>query len=281
MGALPDLGATVADRFRLERKLAAAGMGTVFAARDLHTGGEVALKVLHPQLARDPEIHRRFRREASILRALEHPAVVAVHSVGTDATGLPFTAMELLRGETLHARIARGPLAPEELRPILGDICAGLAAAHAHGVIHGDLKPANVFLLAPDAAGVRVKVVDFGLSKVLGLERLTRTGEVLGTPAYMSPELLTGDAEIDPRVDVYALGVVLYQALTGRLPFEERNPGRLLMQIVAGGAPPPSRVRPGLAAAVDRVVMRAMAPRRQDRFAEVGELAVAFDAAGR
>lgn len=276
---LPDPGTCFAGRYELREKIAAGGMGAVYRAEDTALGRSVAIKLLHPELSADPEMQRRFSREASILAALDHPAVVRVHDVGEDE-GLCFTVMELLEGETLHARIERPPpMAVDELRPLLRDMAAGLHAAHEHGVLHGDLKPANIFLLAEARSGPTVKLVDFGTSKVHGLDRLTRTGEVIGTPTYMPPELLTGEGEIDERIDTYALGVLLYEAFAGQPPFRERNPGRLMFKIVTGDSVPLSDVRPDLPKAIVEVVAKAMAPKREDRFRWAPEIAVAFEAA--
>jgi serine/threonine-protein kinase len=184
--------------------------------------------------------------------------------------------MELLRGETLEARLAReGRLSVRTLVPIVQAIAEGLATVHAQGVVHGDLKPANVFLVCEGPSPV--KIVDFGLSKIEGLERLTRTGELTGTPAYMAPELLTGTRDLDARVDQYALGVILYQALAGRLPFSMgKHPGALMFDIVMGGGTPLDEAAPEVAPAVGRVVARAMAPQREDRYPDVIALARAF-----
>lgn len=264
---LPEPGTVFADRYRLRRKLAAGGMGAVYEADDLTTSQPVAVKLLHPELSTDREIHRRFRRESSILASLNHPAIVAIRDVGTDDAGRAYTVMELLEGETLHDRIRRTTrLPPAELAPIVDGIASALAAAHEHGVIHGDVKPANVFLIDGRGAGVsEVKLVDFGLSKVHGLERLTRTGEIIGTPMYMAPELLTGETDIDHRVDIYALGVVMYQALAGRTPFRERVPGKLLYEIVLGKGEPLRSVCPELSPAIEACIAHAMAPKRDDR----------------
>lgn len=274
---LPAPGTTFAGRYRLQRKVAAGGMGAVYEAEE--SGGRtVALKVLYPEYATDDEIRRRFRRESSILAALDHPSIVRIFDFGTDEKGRSYTVMELLRGETLRQRMDRdGRLAPDALVPVVEGLCSGLSAVHAHGVVHGDLKPANVFLLADGS----VKLVDFGLSKVHGLDRLTRTGEVIGTPAYMPPELLTGEGVPDGRVDTYALGVVLYEALAGRQPFTQRNPGKLMFDIVMGKATPLEDAAPGISPELVAVVTRAMAAKRDDRFGSPDELAEAFGRAAR
>jgi serine/threonine protein kinase len=237
------VGAVLDGRFRLVREVAEGAMGAVWEAIDLvgrtdepaiPAGTSVALKLLRPELHGDPSIRRRFRREASVLQSISHPAVVRVLDAGSGASDRTYTVMELLRGETLDALLVRETrLSPSRLAPIARAIADGLGAVHAHGVIHGDLKPANLFVL--DEAGAEIKIVDFGLSKIEGLERLTRTGELTGTPVYMAPELLTGAADLDARIDQYALGVVLYRALAGRLPFAHgKHPGALMFDIVMG-----------------------------------------------
>lgn len=276
MVALPKAGCVLDGRYRIVRELAAGGMGAVVEAERLEDGVRVAIKFLHPELASEPEMHRRFRREASILQALDHPNVVRVFGVGTDAEGRSYTVMELLEGETLHARLEREHhLEPAALEPILAAITAGLEAVHAHGVLHGDLKPANVFTTSA-IEGVTAKLVDFGTSKVHGLERLTRTGEVIGTPIYMPPELLTGEGAIDERIDTYALGVLIYQSLCGEPPFLERNPGRLLFQIVMGESVPLRERRPDLPDALEKMVKRAMSPKRELRYPRASDVLSAF-----
>ncbi|MDQ3035828.1 MAG: serine/threonine protein kinase [Myxococcota bacterium] len=281
-------GATLDERFRLVREIASGAMGAVWEAIDLSgrvdapaiaAGSRVALKVLRPELHSEPSIRRRFRREASILQSISHPAVVRILDLGTGAGERSYTVMELLHGETLEARLARdGRLAPRALAPLVRAIAEGLAAVHAHGVIHGDLKPSNVFLAAEGSSPA--KIVDFGLSKIEGLERLTRTGELTGTPAYMAPELLTGAGELDARIDQYALGVVLHQALAGRLPFQlNKHPGALMFDIVMGKGTPLEEAAPDVAPAVREVVARAMAPKRDARYADVLALAAAFEEA--
>ncbi len=262
----------IEGRYRLVRSIAAGAMGAVHEAEDVRDGARVALKLLKPDFHQDVAIRRRFRREASILQALVHPGVVRILDVGQDEGERSYMVMELLRGETLEARILRArQMSVLDLRPIALAMTEALAAVHAHGVIHGDLKPANVFL--PQAAPFPVKLVDFGLSKIEGLERLTRTGELTGTPAYMAPELLTGAGELDAGVDLYALGVVLYEALSGKLPFAtNRHPGAMMFEIVTGKATPLEQLRPDLSPAVLAVVALAMAPKRDQRPKDAGML---------
>ena len=187
--------------------------------------------------------------------------------------------MELLEGETLRLRIQRQDgLSLSELKPIIKSVCAGLDAVHQHGVLHGDLKPANIFLPRNDGDQyIAAKLVDFGTSKVHGLERLTRTGEITGTPIYMAPELLTGNESIDERIDIYALGVLLYEALCGEIPFTERNPGKLIFQIAMGKGIP-LKERGSFASPLLAVVERALAIKKDDRFATANELSRAFEA---
>lgn len=274
--SLPSPGAVMAGRYRLVRVIATGGMGAVYEADDQKSTERVALKLLHPELTADRDVRRRFRRESSVLRALEHPSIVRILDVGAEEEAeFLFSVMELLRGQTLAEHLEReGLLTPRALLPIVDGIAEGLAAAHAHGVIHGDLKPANVFL-----ADGGVKLLDFGLSKVLGLERLTQTGEVIGTPAYMAPELLTGKGELDERIDTYSFGILLYQSLSGRKPFEGKIAGKLMMDIVMGQAPALRDLRPELGEAVALVVAQAMSRQRERRFASADALAKAFAAA--
>ena len=273
--SLPPPGTVVGGRYVLGRMIASGGMGAVYEAEDEKEGRPVAVKLLHPELTEDRDVRRRFRRESSVLRALDHPSIVRILDMGSDDDAIWYSVMELLDGETLLARLEReGPLDARALLPIVKGIAAGLGAAHAHGVIHGDLKPANVSL-EPEG----VKLLDFGLSKVLGLERLTQTGDLIGTPAYMAPELLTGKGELDERIDTYALGVILYQCLAGRPPFEGKIPGKLMMDIVMGQAPPLTELAPSVPEDVAAVVAQAMSRLRERRYASAEALARAYVAA--
>ena len=274
---LPPLGASIGGRYRLDREIARGGMGVVYEAFDEEEARAVALKLLHPELTKERDLRRRFRREAQLLTTLEHPAIVEVFGVGATDDELLFTVMELLEGETLAARLGRDSrLSLEALVPIVRDVAAGLRAAHEHGVIHGDLAPANVFILKRAGAPSTVKLLDFGLSKVFGLERLTVTGELIGTPAYMAPELLTGKGELDERIDTYSLGVMMYECLAGARPFSGSVPGKLMMDVVTGKPPPLGDRAPALPEAVVQLIEQAMSANRARRFSSATAIANAF-----
>jgi len=267
-------GVVLRDRYELVREIAGGAMGAVHEAIDRTTGTRVAVKMLRHELAADASIRRRFRRESSILRSLEHPGVVRILDVGADDDDRAYTVMELLVGETLEARLARdGAMSPSAAAPILLGLIDALGAIHERGVVHGDLKPANVFLTDVTPG---VKLVDFGLSKVEGLDRLTRTGELAGTPVYMAPELFTGEGgrEPDARLDFYASGVPAYPMLSGALPFDTRkHPGQLMFDVAMGKVVPLATRSPKLPLAVIVAVEHAMAPRREQRPKDAAALA--------
>lgn len=264
-----DLGTILAGRYELMAVLADGGMGTVYAAVDRERDRKVAVKVLQARHLEDDAMRRRFRREGAVLKSLTHPAIVRLFELGADSRGTVYLVTEYVEGLTLADRLGEGPLATEEVNDLVVSVCGGLAAAHAHGILHGDLKPANVLW------GEVPRLVDFSASKVLGLDRLTATGEISGTPAYMAPELLTGKAEVDERIDVYGMGVLLYEALSARRPFDEGHVGRLLMKIDAGDCLPlevVAEVKPAVAG----VVRRAMHRDKTRRYASVTDLLSAW-----
>jgi serine/threonine-protein kinase len=279
----PLASAALAERFRIERELGVGGMGSVYAALDLRTGTRVALKLMRPELAGDVRAVERFRREGAALAAISHPAVVQIREIGELPDGSLFLAMELLEGETLAARLERtGRMGAHELLPIVLGLCDGLTAAHAGGVIHRDIKPSNIHL--PDPAVLArvtqtgqtapVKLVDFGVARVRGLSKVTSSGLAVGTVRYMAPEQLTAGA-VDERVDVYALGVVMYEALAGEHPFERAGDDPI-GSILVGRFTPLSALRPDLPPAITQVVHRAMARLPTERFASAGALADAY-----
>ncbi len=273
------VGSVVAGRFRMERSLGSGGMADVFAARDLATGRPVAVKLLKKDIADNAEATERLRREGEVLKKLEHPAIVRLETFGKLEDGRLFIAMELLEGETLGERIRRdGKLEPSDLTPIVVGACAGLEAAHQMGIVHRDLKPDNIFL-EQGPQGMQVKLLDFGISKVTGSDKLTQTGEVLGTPRYMAPEQLSAERDLDGCTDVYALGVILYEALAGSPPFLAATPTDLIVAILHGKVTPLRSFRPDLPEDVDAVVTRAMSRAREARHGSARELAAAWLAA--
>jgi serine/threonine-protein kinase len=264
-----DLGTVLAGRYELTAVLADGGMGTVYSAVDHERARKVAVKVLQARHLEDDAMRRRFRREGAVLKSLTHPAIVRLFELGADSRGTVYLVTEYVEGSTLADRIANGPLATEEVDDLVSFVCGGLAAAHAHGILHGDLKPANVLW------GDVPRLVDFSASKVLGLDRLTATGEISGTPAYMAPELLTGKTDVDERIDVYGMGVLVYEALSAQRAFDERHVGRLLMKIDAGDCLPLELVAEVTPAVAD-VVQRAMHRDKTRRYASVTDLLSAW-----
>jgi serine/threonine protein kinase len=214
------VGRTVADRYLVRSIVGRGGMGVVYAADDLAApgGARVALKVL-PRLLRDPTSLRRFEREVRVMQRMRHPAIVAIHELGTLSTQEPWFTMELLTGETLHERIDDGPVPPSELATILAPIAGALDALHAEGMLHRDIKPGNV--LYEDPSRTRTKLADFGLALLTdgALPRLTDPGTIVGTPAYIPPEATTTRVWTAAS-DHYALGVLIFEALTRAVPFD-------------------------------------------------------------
>ncbi|MFW5876790.1 MAG: protein kinase domain-containing protein [Myxococcota bacterium] len=272
------LGHVIAGKYRLMGELGEGGMGTVYAAENLRVGRKVAIKRLHPELAADENAVRRFHREARAAAATGHEHIVEVLDMGVAEDGAPFLVMEYLQGENLAQLLRRaGRLAPQRACHILGQALEALSAVHGRGIIHRDLKPDNLFLAA-HGGEERVKVVDFGVSKVRReagesfATSLTRTGTAVGTPYYMSPEQARGMKAHDHRVDLYAAGVILYQCLSGRMPFDAGNYHALLQAILAGKPPPLEGIAPGVSPELSAVVQRAIAVHPGDRFATAQQM---------
>ncbi|MBX3249953.1 MAG: serine/threonine protein kinase [Myxococcales bacterium] len=269
-----------ADRFRIEAPLGVGAMGAVYRATDLQSEEEpIALKILLRD-KQEGEARERFAREAQILSELDHPGVVGIRGYG-HTKNTPWLAMELVKGETLGQRIRRsGKLEPAVLAPILRDLCDALGAAHAAGIVHRDLKPDHVLLRDVDASSASaVKLIDFGLSWAATSRKLTATGTVLGTPRYMAPEQIASARNTSARSDIYALGVIVYEALCGDSPFAASDQGQLLGAILQGRIEPLAKHRPDLPDELDAVIRRALAHRPEDRFATPRELYEAFVAA--
>jgi serine/threonine-protein kinase len=273
-------GGALLGRFRVVSELGRGGMGVVYRAHDVELRRDVALKVLPADFAAAPDRRARFLREARAGAALAHPNVVVVHEIG-EAEGRIFVAMELVEGESLRARLARGRLPPGEALAVARGIARAMAHAHAQRLVHRDLKPDNVML----AEGGAVKVLDFGIAKELDVDPLGATagpesltgGGILGTPAYMSPEQATG-RPVGPASDVFSFGVVLYELLTGLRPFDEDNVGALIVAITRDAPRPLDEAAPGLVPALAALVMRCLEKDPAARFASGAELVAALDA---
>jgi predicted ATPase len=277
----PLLGAVVDGKYRLDARLGEGGMGVVYRATQLALQREVAVKVLTHSAHLRADMQERFRREALAIARLNHPNIVTIHDFGSVPRFGPYFVMELLEGPTLAAEIERrGPLPVDLALRLAADMCAAVAYAHGASIIHRDLKPGNVVLSGDDDATLRAKVLDFGLAWFRGDDaesRVTASDAILGTPQYMAPEQSEGSS-VDERADVYALGCILHEILTGEPPFRARTPIAVLYKHVTEPAPPPSRTAPHVAADLDAVVLRALAKDPCDRYATVEEMAEALAA---
>jgi serine/threonine-protein kinase len=280
----PLLGQTLAGRYVIHKKLGEGGMGAVYMATHNMLDKQVALKVLHSEFVRKPDLVERFMQEAKSASRIRHENVIDISDFGTTPEGLVFFAMELLKGHDLHEEIARARLANQQLpwersKRIFLQICAALSAAHALGIVHRDLKPENIYLVDFLGEPDFVKLLDFGIAKLTevgdGDRKLTRTGMLFGTPEYMSPEQARGD-KIDHRVDVYAMGCILFQLVTGRVPFEAENfMGVLSMHLTQAPPVVSAEVLDAIAAprGLAQVIDHALAKDPSQRFASIDELA--------
>jgi eukaryotic-like serine/threonine-protein kinase len=274
-GPLPT-GFLLGERYRIERHLGSGAMGKVYAALQLSSGRLVALKIMNGEHMADSRSVARFQREGQVMARLRHPNIVEIVDQG-QADDRWFLAMELLRGENLADALAeRQTYELPDAVAVLGAILDALDAAHAHQIVHRDLKPENVFLDLPEAGLPVVKVLDFGVAKVVGMsaqDQLTRSGTVVGTPEFMSPEQATG-TKVDARSDLYAVGCIAYAMLCGRPPFVDNWPMKVVMKQAFEAHTPPSRVRPTLplAARVDAFVGRALEKAPEQRYQTAAEM---------
>ncbi len=265
----PLVGRVLQGRYRVTGLIAQGGMGVVYDAVQLNLGRRVAIKCLHPRYARDAVAIARFQHEAVVSGGFGHPHIVEVFDMGRLEDGAPFLVLERLEGETVTARLRRERRLGLALTvSIARQTVSALVATHARGILHRDLKPDNLFLVERGEETPRVKVLDYGVSKAMsavGDPRLTRAGYVMGTPAYMAPEQARGEADLDGRVDIYGVGGVVYELLTGRLAFAARTPAALLAEMKRGDPPRPSMLRPGVPPTLDALVMRCLALARSGR----------------
>ncbi len=276
-------GTLLEERFRIEAHIASGGMGEVYRAAHVHLKRPVALKLLKRALTSDQDMWARFQREAELVSQLENPHIVRVFDFGKTQSGQPFLAMEYVEGTPLDHAVAKGPLEPARAVDILSQVCEGLAEAHALGIVHRDLKPSNIVLGKKRGGAELAKILDFGIAKTNDKSanegRLTQTGMVIGTPMYLAPEqALAG--ELDERTDVYALGCVAYELLTGKPPFIAPELAQVISMHLTQAPTDPTRARPELVPfrPVVIAVLRALAKKKADRFANVTAFAEALRA---
>jgi serine/threonine-protein kinase len=267
------VGTTLSERYQVTKKIGQGGMGAVYEAKHTEIGGRFAIKVLLEKYAQRENIVARLKKEAQLATSLDHENIIRVTDFGNTKDGRTYVVMEYLEGESLAECLAREHELPEQrILRIASQAASALAAAHAKSIVHRDIKPENLFLLKRKDEDF-VKVVDFGISKNLRqsseeeeAQRLTQTGMVLGTPLYMSPEQARGDEDLDHRVDIYALGVIMYEAAAGRVPFAGNNYLSVISQVLNEQPKPLHEIRPDLSEEFDAIVMRAMAKNRNDRY---------------
>ncbi len=275
-------GHTVDGKYRILRMIGEGGMGAVYEGENVRIHRKVAIKVLHAGIASNEEAMRRFEREAQAAGHIGNDHILEVLDLGELPEGDRYMVMEFLEGEPLSERIHRlGRLTPKELAPLIRQVLVGLKAAHSSGIIHRDLKPDNIYILT-EKAGQRdfVKIIDFGISKfqpTSGEMKMTRTGTVMGTPYYMSPEQASGKREADHRSDLYAVGVMMYEALSGGVPFDATTFNQLLFQIVLSEPVPIQQAVPGIDPAFATLVAKAMARDVERRFQTAEDFIAALD----
>lgn len=261
--------------YRIVEQLGQGGMATVFKAYHAALDRYVAIKVLHRAFLEDPNFLARFQREARVVAKLEHPNIVPIYDF-SEHGGQPYLVMKFIEGETLKARLQRGPLSRDEGLQIIQAVGAGLAYAHGRGILHRDIKPSNV-LLTPDGG---IYLADFGLARIAQAGESTLSSDMmLGTPQYISPEQARGERDLDAGTDIYSFGVVLYEMVVGRVPFSADTPFSIIHDHIYTPLPLPRSINPRVPDGVERVLLKALAKDRADRFESVGALVAAFSAA--
>jgi len=272
---------TAIGPYRIVRKIGEGGMGAVYLAQHALLGRSAAIKLLLPALSSQREVVERFFNEARATTTVTDPGIVSVFDFGYHTDGSAYIVMELLEGESLEARVHRGPMPVVDALKIMRQVASSLAAAHAHGIVHRDLKPDNLFMVrdAEAQGGERPKILDFGIAKLTSdaPERSrTRTGTLLGTPIYMSPEQCRGSGLVDHRSDIYSLGCVVYHMICGRPPFDFEGIGEIISAHLREAPVPPSQF--GATIAIDEIVLRCLAKQPEQRYQTMTELRGACEA---
>jgi serine/threonine-protein kinase len=273
-----DAGDLISGKYRLQRVLGAGSMGSVWAARNELTNRDFAVKFLRPDLSKNEDALNRFFLEARACGQIRHPAIVDVYDMGQAEDASPYLVMELLEGEGFDARLTRqGYMRPVDVCRYIAIIARGLEEAHTRGLIHRDLKPGNIYFAIDKNGDVFPKVLDFGISKETNADSFdfvrTSTGAVLGSPAYMSPEQARGELDVDARADIWALGVIMYEALTGELPFDANNYNALMLRIITQPHRSVIEVAPEVTPELSALVDKLLEKERDKRVKTAGELA--------
>ena len=278
----PLIGEVFDRRFRIDARIAAGGFGTIYQATHIKSGHELALKVLHANLTDDPGVVARFRREGAALTRLRDPHTITAYELGEAPDGRLYIVMELLHGESLYERFrVGGPLPWQHVISIARDVCSSLTEAHALGIVHRDLKPTNIHLERRGPDEDFVKVLDFGIAKIIydsdiDNSELTHAGQMIGTLDYMSPEQMVGGM-CDAASDVYTLGIVMYEMMAGRKPFDDANSAAAALAAVLTTTPPRLSLQALVPADVERIVMRCIERQHTDRYQSAAELGAALD----
>jgi len=282
---MPKVGDVIAGKYEITDLIGEGGMGSVYKAHHKLTGKKVAMKWMLPELAKNEDAVQRFLREAQAAGRIDHKNVVDIYDVGQE-DGAYFLVMEYLIGEPLTDALERGGMSVADVIDCMIPAMRGVAAAHSKGVVHRDLKPDNIFLCRSEDGGWREpKVLDFGISKISEGEgsvnpRLTATGAVMGTPYYMSPEQIRGSHGVDRRTDVYAFGVILYEALCGVVPFAAETYSALILEIATGTLRPPREVNAELPPAIEEIILKTMCRDPEERYQDIDSLAYALEMYG-
>ena len=278
-GPDPIVGSTLDKDYQVVKRIGVGGMGIVYLVEHTRLQKSFAAKVLLAELAANPEALRRFETEAKAASQLEHENIVTVTDYGLTNDGRPYIIMELLKGRTLDERIAEGRLSLEEIVAILVPVCRALACAHADGIVHRDVKPDNIFLVAKPGGRYSVKVLDFGIAKApMATGRVTKHGQSIGSPHYMAPEACRGE-DVDHRVDIYSVGVLMYLLFTGQVPFHDENFLKLLQMQVLAAPIPPRDLDPNVSEPIQEVILRAMSKDPDERYLSVDHLLRDFEQA--
>ena len=266
----PFIGTVIADRFEIKEEIGKGGFSTVYLANQISLNREVAIKILHSDFANNPIKTRRFQNEAEAISCLSHPNIAGVHDYGVLPEGQPYLVMEYARGKTISELVKeKGLFHSQTAVPLFIQACDGMAQAHSKGLVHRDIKPSNIILVEGDDGNLIVKILDFGLAKMItgddDVEDLTRTGEVLGTPAYMSPEQCRGEM-VDKRTDIYSFGCVMYMMLSGKQPLAGENTFELINKQISYNPPPLSRQVSDIPKRLEKIVSKTLAKEPDDRF---------------